>query len=205
MRTSKRLLSWFVVCFMMVSIVCLSLTGYSVKAVEFKTIEPGVLTVGTNTGFPPFEYVGDDGKPDGFDVAFIKAIGEKLGLQVKVEDMEFNSLVASVGNKTDVAIAGMTVTDERNSFGPLGVGGPYDYGGTFIIKGDGVNVRLNDECLKGTQHTYIMQGSRTISFSSNKTNIYKSNSAEPSNKATFSGNSLWIRSLFDGTDWYLCD
>lgn len=98
-----------------------------------------------------------------------------------------------------------TVTDANNSFGPLGLGGPYDYGGTFIVKADGVNVRLNDECLKGTQHTYIMQGSRTISFSSNKTNIYKSNSAEPSNKATFSGNSLWIRSLFDGTNWYLCD
>lgn len=98
-----------------------------------------------------------------------------------------------------------TVTDANNSFGPIGLGGPYDYGGTFIVKADGVNVRLNDECLKGTQHTYIMQGPRTISFSSNKTNIYKSNSAEPSNKATFSGNSLWIRSLFDGTNWYLCD
>ena len=97
------------------------------------------------------------------------------------------------------------VTDENNSFGPLALGGPYDYGGTFIIKADGVNVRLNDECLKGTQHTYIMQGPRTISFSSYKTNIYKSNSTGPSNKATFSGNSLWIRSLFDGTNWYLCD
>lgn len=97
------------------------------------------------------------------------------------------------------------VTDENNSFGPLALGGPYDYGGTFIIKADGVNVRLNDECLKGTQHTYIMQGPRTISFSSYKTNIYRSNSTEPSNKATFSGNSLWVRSLFDGTNWYLCD
>lgn len=97
------------------------------------------------------------------------------------------------------------VTDENNSFGPLALGGPYDYGGTFIIKADGVNVQLNDECLKGTQHTYIMQGPRTISFSSYKTNIYRSNSAEPSNKATFSGNSLWVRGLFDGTNWYLCD
>lgn len=97
------------------------------------------------------------------------------------------------------------VTDENNSFGPLAVGGPYDYGGTFIVKADDVNVRLNDECLKGTQHTYIMQGPRTITFSSYKTNIYKSNSTEPSNKAIFSGNSLWVRSLFDGTNWYLCD
>lgn len=97
------------------------------------------------------------------------------------------------------------VTDANNSFGPLAVGGPYDYGGTFIVKADDVNVRLNDECLKGTQHTYIMQGPRTITFSSYKTNIYKSNSTEPSNKAIFSGNSLWVRSLFDGTNWYLCD
>ena len=97
------------------------------------------------------------------------------------------------------------VTDENNSFAPLAVGGPYDYGGTFIVKADDVNVRLNDECLKGTQHTYIMQGPRTITFSSYKTNIYKSNSTEPSNKAIFSGNSLWVRSLFDGTNWYLCD
>ncbi len=75
----------------------------------------GVLTVGTNAEFPPFEYVGDDGEPDGFDIALIKAIGEKLGVDVEVENMEFESLVASIGNKIDVAIAGMTVTDERKN------------------------------------------------------------------------------------------
>ena len=49
-----------------------------------EAIADGVLTVGTNAEFPPFEYVGDDGQPDGFDVALIKAIGEKLGVQVEV-------------------------------------------------------------------------------------------------------------------------
>ena len=73
----------------------------------------GVLTVGTNAEFPPFEYVDDNGEADGFDIALIKAIGEKLGVAVEVENMEFDSLVASIGNKIDVAIAGMTVTDER--------------------------------------------------------------------------------------------
>lgn len=73
----------------------------------------GVLTVGTNAEFPPFEYVGDDGQPDGFDMALIKAVGEKLGVEVKIENMEFGSLVSSIGNKIDIAIAGMTVTDER--------------------------------------------------------------------------------------------
>lgn len=75
----------------------------------------GVLNVGTNAEFPPFEFVGDDGEPDGFDMALIKAIGEKMGVDVVVENMEFDSLVASIGSKIDVAIAGMTVTEERKN------------------------------------------------------------------------------------------
>lgn len=71
------------------------------------------LTVGTNAAFPPFEYVGDDGKPDGFDMALIKAVGDKIGMEVQIQDMEFDSLVSSIGGKIDVAIAGMTVTEER--------------------------------------------------------------------------------------------
>ena len=78
-------------------------------------LSDGVLTVCTNAEFPPFEYVGDDGEPDGFDIALIKAIGDKLGVEVEVENMEFDSLVASIGSKIDVAIAGMTVTEERQN------------------------------------------------------------------------------------------
>ena len=73
----------------------------------------GVLTVGTNAEFPPFEYVNDAEEPDGFDIALIKAIGEKLGVEVVVENMEFASLISSIGSKIDVSIAGMTVTEER--------------------------------------------------------------------------------------------
>ena len=57
----------------------------------------GKLVVGTNAAFPPFEYVGDDGKPDGFDIALIKAVGEKIGMEVEIQDMEFDSLVSSIG------------------------------------------------------------------------------------------------------------
>ncbi len=83
------------------------------EAAVSEALADGVLNVGTNAEFPPFEYVDDNGEPDGFDIALIKAIGEKLGVEVQVENMEFNSLVASIGGKIDVAIAGMTVTDER--------------------------------------------------------------------------------------------
>ena len=87
------------------------------SAAETEALADGVLTVGTNAEFPPFEYVGDNGEPDGFDIALIKAIGEKLGVEVQVENMEFDSLVASIGRKTDVAIAGMTITEERQESG----------------------------------------------------------------------------------------
>lgn len=72
-----------------------------------------VLVVGTNAAFPPFEYLGDDGQPDGFDIALIKAIGEKLGMEVQIQDMEFDALVMSIGTKIDAAIAGMTIDEER--------------------------------------------------------------------------------------------
>lgn len=80
-----------------------------------EAVADGVLTVGTNAEFPPFEFVGDDGEPDGFDIALIKAIGEKMGVEVEVENMEFASLVSSIGSKIDLAIAGMTVTEERQA------------------------------------------------------------------------------------------
>ena len=75
--------------------------------------EAQTLVVGTNAEFPPFEYLGDDGEPEGFDIALIKAIGEKLGMNVEVQNMEFDSLVAAIGSKIDVAIAGMTIDEER--------------------------------------------------------------------------------------------
>ena len=73
-----------------------------------------VITVGTNPEFPPFEYINNDGEPDGFDMAVIKAIGEAEGFDVEIVSMEFKSLVASLANGSlDAAIAGMTVTEER--------------------------------------------------------------------------------------------
>ena len=82
-------------------------------AAEEVATDGDTLVVGTNAEFPPFEYVGDDGEPDGFDIALIKAIGEKIGMNVQIENMEFASLISSIGTKIDAAIAGMTVTDER--------------------------------------------------------------------------------------------
>ena len=85
------------------------------EAAESEALADGVLTVGTNAEFPPFEYVDDNGEADGFDMALCKAIGEKLGVEVKIENMEFASLVSSIGSKIDIAAAGMTVDERKES------------------------------------------------------------------------------------------
>lgn len=72
-----------------------------------------VLIVGTNAEFPPFEYVGDDGEVDGFDIALIKAIAAKMDMEVEVQNMEFDALISAIGSKINVAIAGMTILEER--------------------------------------------------------------------------------------------
>ena len=72
-----------------------------------------VLVVGTNAEFPPFEYIGDDGEPDGFDIALIKEIADRMDMEVEIQNMEFNSLVAAIGTKIDASIAAMTITEER--------------------------------------------------------------------------------------------
>ncbi len=78
-----------------------------------KAASDGELTVGLNATFPPFEYVGADGQPTGFDVAMMNEIGARLGLKVVIEDMDFDGIVAAIGNKVDVGATGMTITEER--------------------------------------------------------------------------------------------
>ena len=77
------------------------------------TRENGTLTMATNVAFAPYEYY-ENGKATGLDVDMAQAIADKLGMELKVEDMEFDSIISAVSSgKADVGIAGMTVTKER--------------------------------------------------------------------------------------------
>ncbi len=113
-----------------------------------EALADGVLTVGTNAEFPPFEYVGDDGEPDGFDIGLIKAIGEKLGVEVKVENMEFDALVAAIGSKIDVAIAGMTITSERQE--SVDFSDPYYEAVQYVILPEGSEIATADDLVGKT-------------------------------------------------------
>ena len=73
------------------------------------------LVMATNAEFPPYEYYdGDD--IVGIDVDFAQAIADKLGMELSVEDMAFDSIIPAVqSGKADFGAAGMTVTEERKS------------------------------------------------------------------------------------------
>ena len=83
-------------------------------ATDFTTVEDGKLHMATNAAFPPYEMVADDGTFEGIDVDIAGNIAEKLGLELVVDDMDFGSIITSVQTgKEDIAMAGLTVTDER--------------------------------------------------------------------------------------------
>ena len=78
------------------------------------TVTAGKLTMSTNAAFPPYEMTTDSGDFEGIDVEVAAAIAEKLGLELQVDDMDFDAaLLAAQNGKSDIVMAGVTVTDER--------------------------------------------------------------------------------------------
>ena len=86
-------------------------TGYvSPEGTEYPN---GTLVMATNAAFDPYEYI-ENGEIVGIDAEFAKALCDKLGYDLEIEDMEFDSIIAAVNSgKADFGMAGMTVTPER--------------------------------------------------------------------------------------------
>ena len=79
----------------------------------FTTAVDGVLSMATEATFPPYEYYDGDAIV-GIDVEIAQAIADKLGLELQVTDIAFDSIIPGVqSGKYDLGLAGMTVTDER--------------------------------------------------------------------------------------------
>lgn len=86
---------------------------YHYESPESLTYENGELIMATNATFPPYEFY-ENNKIVGIDVDIVTAIADKLNRKVRIEDMEFDSIINAVqGGKADIGAAGMTVTEER--------------------------------------------------------------------------------------------
>lgn len=73
----------------------------------------GTLIVGTSADYPPHEFV-EDGEYKGFEIDIIKEVGNRMGLEIEIQDMSFDTLIASLKQgKIDCVIASMSATPER--------------------------------------------------------------------------------------------
>lgn len=86
------------------------------ETAELSTVEPGKLIMSTNAAFPPYEMTTDFGEFEGIDIETAQAIADKLGLELQIDDMDFDAaLLAVQQGKSDMVMAGVTVTDERQN------------------------------------------------------------------------------------------
>mgnify|MGYP000590339630 CR=1 FL=1 len=110
---------------------------------EFTTVADGVLTMGTNAAFPPYEYKEGD-QVVGIDAEIAQALADKLGLKLEILDMDFASLITAIqAGKVDISLAGMTVTEERKQ--NVDFTDSYATGVQVIIVKDGSDIASVDD------------------------------------------------------------
>ena len=116
----------------------------SAAAADLTTVEAGKLTMATNATFPPYEMTTDAGTIEGIDVDTAKAIAEKLGLELQIDDMDFDAALLSVQQgKADIVMAGVTVTDERKAV--MDFSDSYATGIQSIIVPEGSDIASPDD------------------------------------------------------------
>lgn len=112
-----------------------------------KTSDEKVYKVGVDTTYPPFEYK-DGNEYKGIDIDLINAIAKNQGIKIELNPMDFGGIIPAMqANQLDVAIAGMSITDDRKKVVDFST--PYfDAGLTVVVKEDNSTIKSADD-LKG--------------------------------------------------------
>lgn len=114
-----------------------------VDEVSEPTPEADILVMATNAAFPPYEYY-EGGEIVGIDAEVAALIAEMLGMELVIEDMEFDSIIAAVqSGKADIGMAGMTVTEDRLE--TVNFSTSYATGRQVIIVADGSDIASPDD------------------------------------------------------------
>ena len=130
------------------------------QAEGFTTAVEGKLTMATNSTFPPYEYI-EGNEVTGIDAEIAAAIAEKLGLELQIEDMEFDSITEAIkSGKADIGLAGMTVTPDRQEEVDFTVS--YTTGvQVVIVREDSDITSVEDLTVEGADHTIGVQRNTT--------------------------------------------
>lgn len=127
------------------------------------TLEKGVLKVGVNISYPPFEYYAEDGKtPLGFDIDLGKAVAEKMGDEAQIIDVAWEGIFAGLDtDKYDVIISAVTITPERTAAYEFSK--PYVGNGQSLIlhKGSAITAKEPHE-LAGLRVGYLTESTSDI-------------------------------------------
>ena len=98
----------------------------------------------TASGFPPFEYLGEDGKPAGVDIDLAQLVADELGVELEVLDMDFNLLIESLkSGKGQLIAAGMTATPERAEQIDFSI--TYTLNGLILLVPKGSDIKTADD------------------------------------------------------------
>ena len=119
---------------------------------SFTTVEEGKLIMSTNAAFPPYEMTDDNGNVIGIDAEIAAAIAEKLGLELEIDDMDFDAAQLAVQNgKSDICMAGLSETEDRLLV--MDFSDSYATGVQVVFVKEGSDVTLDNlgEQLIGTQ------------------------------------------------------
>ena len=119
---------------------------------EPRYVEKGKLIMSTNAAFPPYEMTTDDGGYAGIDVEIAQAIADKLGLELVIDDMDFDAaLMAVQQGKSDMVMAGVSVTDKRKKV--MEFSDSYATGIQVVIVKEGSDVTMDNlgDKMIGTQ------------------------------------------------------
>lgn len=116
------------------------------EAADTEAATNGKLVMATNAEFPPYEFRDGD-KIVGIDAEIAQAIADELGMELQIEDMQFDSIIAAVqSGKADMGVAGMTVTEDR--LATVNFSTPYTQAAQVIIVKADSQVATPDD-LKG--------------------------------------------------------
>ena len=119
---------------------------------DVTTVEDGKLIMSTNAAFPPYEMTNDAGEYEGIDVDMATEIANRLGLELQIDDMDFDSALVAVQNDAaDVVLAGLSYSEERDEV--LDFTDSYATGVQVVIVKEGSDVTMDNlgEKMIGTQ------------------------------------------------------
>ncbi len=123
----------------------------------------GTLIIGTNAEFPPYEYY-ENNRITGIDMDIMRAVSDELGMDMQIEDMAFDSIIAAItSGKVNVGASGFTVTEDRKK--NINFTDTYITTKQVIIVRDGgstggysLKEKLYDNFVKDNRYLYIVKG-----------------------------------------------